>query len=91
MILDDSTSAVDTATDTKIRKAFAEEIPDTTKLIIAQRISSVQNADRIVVLNNGVIDGVGTHEELLSGNDIYREVYESQTSGGGDFDEGGAA
>lgn len=91
LILDDSTSAVDTATDAKIRRAFAEEIPDTTKLIIAQRISSVQNADRIVVLNNGVIDGVGTHEELLSGNDIYREVYESQTSGGGDFDEGGAA
>lgn len=91
LILDDSTSAVDTATDAKIRRAFAEEIPDTTKLIIAQRISSVQNADRIVVLNNGVIDGVGTHEELLAGNDIYREVYESQTSGGGDFDEGGAA
>lgn len=91
LILDDSTSAVDTATDAKIRRAFAEEIPDTTKLIIAQRISSVQNADRIVVLNNGVIDGVGTHEELLSNNDIYREVYESQTSGGGDFDEGGAA
>jgi len=91
LILDDSTSAVDTATDAKIRRAFAEEIPDTTKLIIAQRISSVQNADRIVVLNNGVIDGVGTHAELLAGNDIYREVYESQTSGGGDFDEGGAA
>lgn len=91
LILDDSTSAVDTATDAKIRRAFAEEIPDTTKLIIAQRISSVQNADRIVVLNNGVIDGVGTHEELLSNNNIYREVYESQTSGGGDFDEGGAA
>ena len=82
---------MDTATDAKLRRAFAEEIPDTTKLIIAQRISSVQNADRIVVLNNGVIDGVGTHEELLSNNDIYREVYESQTSGGGDFDEGGAA
>lgn len=91
LILDDSTSAVDTATDAKIRKAFAEEIPNTTKLIIAQRISSVQNADRIVVLHNGVIDGVGTHEELLANNDIYREVYESQTSGSGDFDEGGAA
>ncbi len=91
LILDDSTSAVDTATDAKIRKAFAEEIPDTTKIIIAQRISSVQNADRIIVLNDGVIDGFDTHENLLSANAIYREVYESQTSGGGDFDEGGAA
>lgn len=91
LILDDSTSAVDTATDAKIRKAFAEEIPGTTKLIIAQRISSVQNADRIIVLNDGAVDGFGTHEELLKTNAIYREVYESQTSGSGDFDEGGAA
>ena len=91
MILDDSTSAVDTATDAKIRKAFAEEIPNTTKLIIAQRISSVQNADRIIVLNDGVIDGFDTHEKLLKTNAIYREVYEAQTSGSGDFDEGGAA
>ena len=75
----------------KIRKAFAEEIPDTTKFIIAQRISSVQNADRIIVLDNGVVNGFGTHEELLASNDIYRDVYESQTSGSGDFDEGGAA
>ncbi len=87
LILDDSTSAVDTATDAKIRRAFAEEIPDTTKLIIAQRISSVQNADRIIVMDNGKIDGFGTHEELLESNEIYREVYESQTGGGGDFDE----
>ena len=91
MILEDSTSAVDTATDAKIRRAFAEEIPNTTKLIIAQRISSVQNADRIIVLNNGVIDGIGTHEELLANNEIYRDVYESQTSGSGDFDEGGVS
>jgi len=91
LILDDSTSAVDTATDAKIRKAFAEEIPNTTKLIIAQRISSVQNADRIIVLNDGILDGFGTHEELLENNAIYREVYEAQTSGSGDFDEGGAA
>ena len=87
LILDDSTSAVDTATDAKIRKAFAEEIPDTTKLIIAQRVSSVQNADRIIVMDDGRINGFGTHEELLESNEIYREVYESQTSGGGDFDE----
>ena len=91
LILDDSTSAVDTATDARIRRAFAEEIPDTTKFIIAQRISSVQNADRIIVLDNGVVNGFGTHEELLASNDIYRDVYESQTSGSGDFDEGGAA
>lgn len=87
LILDDSTSAVDTATDAKIRKAFTEEIPDTTKFIIAQRISSVQNADRIIVMENGQIHGFGTHEELLQNNEIYREVYETQTKGGGDFDE----
>ena len=89
LILDDSTSAVDTATDAKIRRAFAEEIPDTTKLIIAQRVSSVEHADRIIVMNDGQIDGFGTHEELLANNDIYRDVYESQTSGSGDFDEKG--
>ncbi len=89
LILDDSTSAVDTATDAKIRKAFAQEIPDTTKLIIAQRISSVQNADRIIVMEDGWVNGFGTHEELLKTNAIYREVYESQTQGGGDFDEKG--
>lgn len=89
LILDDSTSAVDTATDARIREAFAREIPGTTKLIIAQRISSVQNADRIIVMNDGEIDGFGSHEELLSANRIYREVYESQTQGGGDFDEKG--
>lgn len=87
LILDDSTSAVDTATDTKIRKAFAQEIPGTTKLIIAQRVSSIQSADRIIVMEDGEIDGFGTHEELLEGNRIYREVYESQTAGSGDFDE----
>ncbi len=86
LILDDSTSAVDTATDAKIRKAFREEIPNTTKIIIAQRISSVQDADRIIVMEDGRINGFGTHEELLETNAIYREVYESQTSGAGDFD-----
>lgn len=87
LILDDSTSAVDTATDAKIQKAFAEEIPDTTKLIIAQRISSVKNADRIIVMHEGEVDGIGTHDELIKTNAIYREVYESQTKAGGDFDE----
>ncbi|OKZ82528.1 MAG: ABC transporter [Clostridium sp. 44_14] len=87
LILDDSTSAVDTSTDAKIRKAFAEEIPGTTKLIIAQRVSSIQNADHIIVLENGEVNGFGTHEELLENNEIYRDVYESQTSGNGDFDE----
>ena len=77
----------DTATDAKIRKAFLEEIPATTKLIIAQRISSVQDADRIIVMDDGKVNGIGTHEELLKSNEIYREVYESQTGGGGDFDE----
>lgn len=87
LILDDSTSAVDTSTDARIRKAFAEEIPGTTKLIIAQRVSSIQNADHIIMLENGEINGFGTHEELLENNEIYRDVYESQTSGNGDFDE----
>ena len=87
LILDDSTSAVDTATDKKIRRAFAEEIPETTKLIIAQRVSSIMNADRIIVMENGQINGFGTHQELLDNNKIYREVYESQTKGGGDFDQ----
>lgn len=87
LILDDSTSAVDTATDAKIREAFATAIPNTTKFIIAQRISSVQHADRIIVMENGEVNGFGTHAELLETNDIYREVYETQTQGGGDFDE----
>ena len=85
LILDDSTSAVDTATDAKIRRAFREEIPDTTKLIIAQRVSSVQDADRIIVMDEGQVHGFGTHEELLKTDEIYREVYESQTQGGGDL------
>lgn len=89
LILDDSTSACDTATDARIRKAFAEEIPNTTKLIIAQRIASVEHADRIIVMNDGKVDGVGTHEELLANNAIYREVYEAQTGGNRDFDENG--
>ena len=90
LILDDSTSAVDTATDAKIRKAFATEIPGTTKIIIAQRISSIQDADRIIVMDNGKIDAFAPHEELLKSNEIYREVYEAQTqTGGGDFDENG--
>lgn len=90
LILDDSTSAVDTATDANIRKAFHEAIPGTTKLVIAQRISSVMDADRIIVMNDGRLDGFDTHERLLASNNIYRDVYESQTNGGGDFDEGGA-
>ncbi len=89
LILDDSTSAVDTATDAKIRKAFAEAIPDTTKIIIAQRINSIQFADRIIVMEEGRIDGIGTHEELLQTNEIYKDVYESQTGGSGDFDQQG--
>lgn len=89
LILDDSTSAVDTATDAKIRRAFLEEIPNTTKIIIAQRISSIQDADRILVLDAGVVNGIGTHDELLQTNAIYREVYEAQVSGSGDFDENG--
>ena len=91
LILDDSTSAVDTATDSKIRAALAKTIPGTTKLIIAQRISSVMDADRIIVMNDGKVDGFDTHENLLKNNEIYRDVYDSQTYGGGDFDEGGAA
>ena len=87
LILDDSTSAVDTATDAKIRQAFAQKIPGTTKLIIAQRIASVQHADRILVMEDGCIDGFDTHENLLKTNEIYREIYETQTQGGGDFDE----
>ena len=91
LILDDSTSAVDTATDAKIREAFAQKIPGTTKLIIAQRISSVQGADRILVLNNGIVNGFDTHENLLKTNEIYRDIYETQTQGGGDFDQPGAS
>ena len=86
-ILDDSTSAVDTATDAKIRAAFAREIPGTTKIIIAQRISSVEDADRILVLDDGRVDAFDTHENLLKTNAIYQEIYESQVKGGGDFDQ----
>lgn len=81
LILDDSTSAVDTKTDAMIRKAFREEIPNTTKIIIAQRISSVEDADQIIVMDQGEINGAGTHEELLKNNAIYREIYDSQTKG----------
>ena len=84
LILDDSTSAVDTKTDAMIRKAFREEIPDTTKIIIAQRVSSVEDADMIIVMDDGKINGIGTSQELLMTNDIYREVYESQVKGGGE-------
>ena len=87
LILDDSTSAVDTATDAKIRAAFAQKIPGTTKIIIAQRISSVESADRILVLDNGRVDAFDTHENLLKTNAIYQEIYESQVKGGGDFDQ----
>ena len=87
LILDDSTSAVDTATDSKIRESFAKKIPGTTKLIVAQRISSVQDADRILVLDNGRVNGFDTHKNLLKENQIYREIYEAQTQGGGDFDQ----
>lgn len=87
LILDDSTSAVDTATDSKIRRAFAEEIPDTTKIIIAQRISSIKDCDRIIVMEDGAVNGFGTHDELIASNEIYQDVYESQMSGSGDFDE----
>lgn len=87
LILDDSTSAVDTATDAKIRKAFAEKIPGTTKIIIAQRVSSVESADRILVLENGRVDAFDTHENLLKSNEIYQEIYTSQLEGGGDFDQ----
>ena len=86
LILDDSTSAVDTATDARIRKAFRETIPGTTRIIIAQRVSSVEDADRILVLADGKINGFDTHEHLLKNNEIYRDIYESQTQGGGDFD-----
>ncbi|MBP3441669.1 MAG: ABC transporter ATP-binding protein, partial [Clostridia bacterium] len=86
LIFDDSTSAVDTKTDSLIRKALREEIPDTTKIIIAQRISSVQDADKIIVLDNGTINGIGTHDELVETNEIYREVFETQTKAG-DFDD----
>ena len=87
LILDDSTSAVDTTTDARIRAAFAEKIPGTTKIIIAQRVSSVEHADRILVLDEGRINGFDTHEHLLENNAIYREIYESQVKGGGDFDQ----
>ena len=87
LILDDSTSAVDTATDARIRQSFREAIPDTTKIIIAQRISSVMDADKIIVMDNGQVNGFGTHDELMEKNVIYRDVYESQQGGSKDFDE----
>ncbi|MCR5703985.1 MAG: ABC transporter ATP-binding protein/permease [Eubacterium sp.] len=91
LILDDSTSAVDTLTDQKIRQAFRDTIPNTTKIIIAQRISSVQDSDRIIVLDDGKISGIGTHQELLENNEIYKEVYTQQTTDNGDFDKKGGA
>ena len=87
LILDDSTSAVDTATEAKIRDGLAKSMPDTTKIIIAQRISSVQHADHILVIEDGHINGYGTHDQLVRSNEIYREIYESQSRGGGDFDQ----
>ena len=87
LILDDSTSAVDTATEARIRKAFREYLPETTKLIISQRVSSVMDADRIIVMEEGRLAGFGTHDELLADNEIYRDIYETQTNGGGDFDQ----
>ena len=87
LILDDSTSAVDTATEARIRKSFAEDIPETTKIIISQRIVSVQDADRIIVMDDGGIDAFDTHENLLQNNEIYQEIYDTQMNGGGDFDE----
>lgn len=87
LILDDSTSAVDTATDANIRAAFAKKIPGTTKIIIAQRVSSVESADRILVLDEGKIDAFDTHENLLKHNAIYQEIYNSQLEGSGDFDQ----
>ena len=87
LILDDSTSAVDTKTDSLIRRAFKEEMKDITKIIIAQRISSIEDADKIIVLDNGKIDGIGTHDELIKTNKIYKDVYESQTKGGDDENE----
>ena len=91
LILDDSTSAVDTATDARIRKAFKEEVPQMTKIIIAQRIASVQDADRIIVMQNGSIGAIGSHDRLLQTSAVYRDIYEAQTLAGGDFDEGGDA
>ena len=88
LILDDSTSAVDTKTDALIRRAFREEIPDTTKIIIAQRISSIQDADKILVFDNGRMEAAGTHAELLESCPVYREIYESQTKEGGDDESG---
>lgn len=87
LILDDSTSAVDTATDAKIKQAFAQKIPGTTKLIVSQRISSIQDADRIIVLEDGKVSGFDTHENLMENNKVYREICEVQMQGGGDFDE----